>query len=200
MCRTEELRAMIRTSTLLLLLLTALAGCRQDMHDAPRYDALEGSVFFADGRSARPLVEGTVARGRLQADDHLYRGLVDGEPAPTFPFELSRDDLERGRERFGIFCAPCHDRTGSGNGMIVQRGFKRPPSYHIERLREATPGYLFDVITRGYGAMYGLADRVPAEDRWRIVGWIRVLQRSQRGTLQDVPPEARAALQAEGAR
>jgi hypothetical protein len=188
----------MRTPLSALLLLAALAaGCRQDMHDAPRVDPLEGSTFFDDGRSARPLVEGTVARGRLREDDHLHRGLVGGEPAATFPFELTREDLQRGAERFGIFCTPCHDATGSGQGMIVQRGMKRPPSFHVERLREAQPGYLFDVITRGYGAMYDYSDRIPAEDRWRIVGWVRVLQRSQRGRLEDVPPAQRAALEGE---
>lgn len=175
-----------------------LAGCRQDMHDAPRYDAYESSDFFADGRAMRPQVPGTVARGRLREDDHLHRGRVDGELATSFPFELTRADLERGEERFNIFCSACHDRTGSGNGMIVQRGFKRPPSFHEARLQGAAPGHFFDVMTRGYGAMYDVADRVPAEDRWRIAGWIRVLQRSRDGRLADLEPAARAGLEAEG--
>jgi len=188
----------MRAAPPFLLLVILLAGCRQDMHDAPRYDPLEASTFFDDGRSARPLVEGTVARGHLDEDDHLYHGMVGGQPAATFPFELTRADLERGRERFGIYCAPCHDLTGSGNGMIVQRGMKRPPSYHIDRLRKEPPGYIFDVITRGFGAMYDYADRIPVEDRWRIVGWVRVLQRSQAGTLADVPADERARLEGEG--
>jgi hypothetical protein len=187
----------MRTTLTALLLAAALCGCRQDMHDAPRYDPLEAGALFEDGRSARPLPEGTVARGRLRDDDHLHRGVVGDAPAASFPFELTRADLERGRERFGIFCAPCHDQTGSGQGMIVQRGMKQPPSFHVERLREAAPGYFFDVITRGYGAMYDYSDRIGVEDRWRIVGWLRVLQRSQRGSMDDVPPAERAALQAE---
>ena len=187
-----------RTLTLATLVAAALlVSCRQDMHDAPRYEAFESSPFFEDGRTMRPAVPGTVARGRLREDDHLHRGMQGDELATSFPFELTRADLERGAERFGIFCSACHDRTGSGNGMIVQRGFKRPPSFHEERLRDASPGHFFDVMTRGYGAMYDVADRVPAEDRWRIAGWIRVLQRSQSGQLTDLDPAARAGLEAE---
>ncbi len=182
---------------LVLAFLTVLGtACRQDMHDAPRYDALEESAFFADGRSARPLVAGTVARGRLYEDEHLYRGTVDGALATTFPFEVGRADLERGRERYGIFCAPCHDATGVGDGRIVQRGFQRPASLHEERLRKAPVGHFFDVMTRGFGGMFDCADRVSAEDRWRIAAWIRVLQRSQQATLADVPAEERTELEA----
>ena len=186
--------------TLLSLALAAAlaaAGCRQDMHDNPRFEPLEASDFFADGRSARPLVEGTVARGRLFADEHLYQGRVDGQLATRFPFQVDRPLLERGRERYGIFCAPCHDSVGAGNGMIVQRGFKRPPSLHVQRLRDAPPGYFFDVITNGYGTMYDYADRIPAEDRWAIAAFIRVLQASQQASLADVPEAARARLDAE---
>ena len=174
------------------------ASCRQDMHDAPRFEALESSAFFADGRSARPLVPGTVARGRLGDDEHLERGTLGGQLAAEFPFAIERADLERGRERYEIFCTPCHDATGSGHGRIVQRGMQRPPSLHDERLVQAPAGHLFDVMTRGFGGMYDLSDRIGVEDRWRIAAWIRVLQRSQRATLADVPADERARLEAEG--
>ncbi len=175
----------------------AITSCRQDMHDQPRYDPLEASSLFRDGRASRPLVEGTIARGQLRLDDHLYRGKAGGEDATTFPFEVTREVLERGRERYQIFCAPCHDRTGNGRGMVVQRGFRQPTSYHIERLRDAPPGYFFDVMTNGYGVMYSYASRVSPEDRWAIAAWIRVLQLSQNATLEDVPAPERAALEGE---
>jgi hypothetical protein len=174
----------------------AAAGCRQDMHDQPRYEPFEASDFFADGRSARPLVAGTVARGFLEEDEHLYRGRVGGELAELFPFAVDRAVLERGRERYGIFCTPCHDAAGNGNGVVVQRGFKHPPSFHIQRLREAPPGWFFEVITKGYGAMYDYADRVPPADRWAITAYVRALQRSAHATLADVPEARRAELEA----
>ena len=175
-----------------------LGACRTDMHVQPKYKSLEPSTFFDDGRSARPLVEGTVARGHLRIDEHLYNGKVNGVDAETFPFPVTRGVLERGRERFNIFCSPCHDRTGSGNGIIPQRGFRHPPSYHIDRLRKAPVGHFFDVITNGFGAMYSFASRIPPRDRWAIVAYIRVLQLSQNATMSDVPPESRAQLQREG--
>jgi Cytochrome C oxidase, cbb3-type, subunit III len=181
-------------------LLSALlaASCRQDMHDAPRLEAMEASAFFADGRSVRPLVPGTVARGRLEEDELLERGTLGGQLAAIFPFGIERADLERGRERYEIFCTPCHDSTGSGNGRVVQRGFQRPPSLHEVRLRDVPVGHLFDVITRGFGGMYDLADRIEPADRWRIAAWVRVLQRSQHATVADVPADERARLEAEG--
>ena len=179
----------------LALGLALLSACRQDMHDQPRYEPLEASAFFADGRSARPQVEGTIAHGELRIDDHLYRGKVDGEFATTFPFEITREVMERGRERFNIFCSPCHGRLGNGEGMVVERGLKQPPSYHIERLREAPPGYFFDVITHGFGAMYDLSDKISVRDRWAIVAYIRALQLSQNATLDDVPTGMRGMLE-----
>jgi hypothetical protein len=179
-----------------LALIALLAACRQDMHDQPKYEPLEQSTFFADGRSERPLVPGTVARGRLFEDAHLYTGKVGGKPAETFPFAITRERLERGRTQYGIFCAPCHDAVGQGDGMIVQRGMKRPASFHIERLRQAPPGYYFDVITNGFGAMFDYSDRVSAEDRWVIVAYIRALQLSQNAKLDDVPASERAVLEA----
>lgn len=173
----------------------ALAGCRQDMHDQPRYRPLSASTFFEDGSSARPLVPGTVARGELRTDTLLYTGMVDGEPATMFPFPITRDIMARGRERFDIFCAPCHGRTGRGDGMIVQRGFRRPPTYHSDRLRSEPPGHFFDVMTNGFGAMPPYASQVPVRDRWAIAAYIQALQLSQHATPDDVPAEARGELQ-----
>jgi cbb3-type cytochrome c oxidase subunit III len=172
-----------------------LGACRTDMHVQPRYKSLEPSTFFDDGRSARPPVEGTVARGHLRIDEHLYTGKVNGVDVDTFPFPVTRAVLERGRERFNIFCSPCHDHTGSGNGIIPQRGFRHPPSYHIDRLRKAPVGHFFDVITNGFGAMYSFASRIAPRDRWAIVAYIRALQLSENATMADVPPEARSQLQ-----
>jgi mono/diheme cytochrome c family protein len=187
--------ARIQMSALALAALLA-SGCeiRKAMFDQPKYKALQASEFFGDGRSARPLVEGTVARGFLRADKHLYEGVVDGKPAEAFPFAVTAADLARGRERFNIYCSPCHDQAGTGNGMVVQRGFKVPPSYHIARLREAPPGYIYDVITRGFGQMSSYAAQVPPEDRWRIVAYVRALQLSQNAKLEDVPEPLRASL------
>jgi cytochrome c553 len=181
-----------------LAVLTALvavgAGCRQDMHDAPRYDPLESSAFFADGQSARPLVANTVARGQLREDRHLYEGIVDGKPAETFPMPVTADVMRRGQERFNVFCSPCHGRTGEGNGMIVQRGFRQPPSYHEDRLRNAPVGYFFDVMTHGFGAMQDYSAQLPVSDRWAIAAYIRALQLSQRAGLDEVPTDHRADL------
>ncbi len=170
------------------------AGCRQDMHDQPRLKPFGKSAFFADQREMRPLVPNTVARGRLFEDTHMYRGMIDGKPAETFPMPITKEVLARGRERFGIYCINCHGMAGDGNGMIVTRGLKRPPSYHIDRLRQAPPGYFFDVITNGFGVMYDLSDRIRAEDRWAITAYVRALQQSQNATLDDVPPAERDRL------
>lgn len=181
---------------LLFATLSLCAACRQDMHDQPKAEPLEASAFFADGRTARPHVEGTVARGALTLDLHLHTGKTGGQPATTFPFEITREHMLRGRERYEIFCAPCHDASGSGEGMIVQRGMKRPSSFHVERLREAPPGYFFDVMTNGFGAMFDYSDRIVPEDRWAIVAYIRALQLAQNAKLDDVPAEQRALLEA----
>lgn len=168
------------------------------MHVQPKYKPYEPSSFFDDGRSERPVVPGTVARGHLEIDEHLYQGKINGALAETFPFPITRQDLERGRERYNIYCAPCHDYTGSGHGMIVQRGFSPPPSYHIDRLRQAPVGHLFDVMTNGYGAMHSYASRVAPEDRWRIAAYIRALQLSQKALLADAPPAEQQQLQGRG--
>jgi mono/diheme cytochrome c family protein len=178
-----------------VLLLVGLPACRQDMHDQPRYEPLERSAFFEDQRASRPLVAGTVAQGELREDDHLYTGKVNGELARTFPFPVTRGVLQRGRQRYTIFCSPCHGGLGDGGGMIVQRGFKRPPSFHELRLREAPIGHFFDVITNGYGAMTEYAFRVPVRDRWAIAAYLRALQFSQNASLADVPADRKQTLE-----
>jgi len=171
-----------------------LFACRLDMHVQPKYKPLDSSNFFGDGRSARPEVPGTVAHGHLRADELLYSGKVNGEPADLFPFPITRQVLERGRERYNIYCSPCHDYTGSGGGLVVQRGFPPPPSYHIDRLVKAPAGHFFDVITNGYGAMYSYAARVDPQDRWAIVAYVRALQLSQHAALDNVPAQEKEQL------
>ena len=171
-----------------------LAACRQDMHDAPRYEPLEESAFFADGRSSRVLLANTVARGQLREDEHLYTGKVGGQLATEFPMPVTDETMARGQERFNVFCSPCHGRTGEGNGMIVQRGFRQPPSFHEDRLLNAPVGYYFDVMTNGFGAMQDYAAQVPVADRWAIAAYLRALQLSRRATPADVPAERRAEL------
>jgi Cytochrome C oxidase, cbb3-type, subunit III len=171
-----------------------LSGCRLDMHLQPKYLPYEGTDFFHDGRSERQPVEGTVARGQLRTDELFYTGKINGAEADQFPFPITRADLERGRERYNIYCTPCHDYTGTGNGMIVQRGFPEPPSYHTDRLREAPVGHFYGVITDGFGAMYSYAARIEPADRWRIAAYIRVLQLSQNATVDAVPTADRDKL------
>jgi hypothetical protein len=185
----------LKVRTLLLVAL-GLASCRQDMHDQPKLEASEASAFFADGRASRPTVPGTVARGELDLDDHFHRGKVDGKHAETFPGEipLTREFLERGRQRYDIYCSPCHSRVGDGDGLVVQRGMRRPSSLHIERLQAAPVGYFFDVITNGFGAMFDYREQIPPADRWAIVAYIRALQKSQNARIEDVPPADRERL------
>lgn len=171
-----------------------LAGCRLDMHVQPKYLPYEETNFFADGRSERQPVPGTVARGQLRLDELLYSGKENGVVADEFPFPITPADLHRGQEQFNVYCTPCHDYLGYGRGMIVQRGFPQPPSYHIERLRAAPAGHFFEVMTNGFGRMYSYAARVTPEDRWRITAYIRVLQLSQHATLEDVPAKDRGEL------
>jgi mono/diheme cytochrome c family protein len=178
--------AVFRLVVLVLLLLTS--ACRLDMHVQPRQNPLSRSDFFPDQRSARPLVEGTVARGQLDADTYLYTGKIGNNPGDVMPFPVTREVLDRGRERFDIFCAPCHSRLGDGNGFVPSRGFARkPPSYHIPRLQKAPVGYFFDVITHGFGIMPDYAAQIPVRDRWDIVAYVRALQLSQNATMADVP-------------
>jgi len=170
-----------------VLSLIAAAGCRQDMHNQPKYRGLRGTEFFADGGSARPLVEGTVARGTLQDDAVFFTGKVGTATVKELPFPVDDGVLNRGQERFNIYCTPCHDATGSGKGMVVQRGFKAPPSFHDERLRNADAGYFFDVMTHGFGAMPDYRMQLSARDRWSVVAYIRALQLSQHAAPSDVP-------------
>jgi mono/diheme cytochrome c family protein len=214
------------------LCLLFLAGCQQDMAHQPSYRPLRPSTFFEDGMSSRPQVQGTVARGQLQEDVLLHTGrwpaevqitrqamgvvgTAAGNPisaanwafeqpnyADTFPFAITRKELDRGQQRFNIYCAVCHDRTGKGEGMIVQRGFTKPPSYHTDwsrgyklkgidqKLRDAPAGYYFEVISKGLGAMPDYAEQVSVEDRWKIIAYIRALQLSQRATLAEVQDES----------
>jgi len=173
--------------TAITLALLALAGCRQDMHNQPKYKPLRESDFYADRRSARPLLEGTVARGDLQQDAYYYTGKVNGQPGNELPMPVTKEVLDRGEERYNIYCSPCHSKVGDGNGMIVQRGFKQPPSYHIDRLRKAPLGHFFDVMTNGFGAMSEYKSQVSVSDRWAIAAYIRALQLSQNATRAEVP-------------
>jgi hypothetical protein len=180
----------------LLLLAVLASACQQEMADQPRLDPLEASSFFRDGRAARPLVPGTVARGTLPEDEELRTGKVGGVLALNFAFPVTKEVLHRGRERYEIFCTPCHDHTGSGQGMIVRRGFRRPESFHAERLRQAPPGHFVDVITNGFGAMKDYSAQVAPRDRWAIAAYIRALQLSQDARIGDVPPVERSKLEA----
>lgn len=184
---------------LALIAVLALGACRQKMANQPRYDPLEASDFFADGMSARPRVEGTVARGELSTDPFFDTGKLNGQIADGFPVPVTDDLINRGHERFDIYCSQCHGRTGDGDGMIPSRGFRRPPSFHTESLRNAPTGHLFDVMTNGFGAMPPYAKMIPAQDRWAITAYIRALQLSQNSTGAGIPVEERAKLDAPAA-
>jgi mono/diheme cytochrome c family protein len=218
-----------RQRCLLALLLVVFGACRQDMHDQPKYRPqrpIDQIGSINDGTSARPQVEGTVARDQLRDDVEFYTGKLsnaqasatapkqtpaaaanaqaDPNASPTyqgfvteFPMPINAADLDRGQERFNIYCAVCHGRVGDGTGMIVKRGFRRPPSFHDERLRSAPIGYFFDVETNGFGAMPDYASQIPPEDRWRIIAYIRALQLSQRAAFADVPASDRGRLNSE---
>jgi hypothetical protein len=157
------------------------------MHDQPRFKPMAKSDFYADLRAARLPVEGTVARGQLREDAYFYTGKVGNNPGDYMPFAVTQEVLSRGRERFNIYCSPCHSRLGDGNGMIPQRGFRHPPSYHTERLRKAPLGYFFDVMTNGFGAMPEYASQIAPRDRWCIVAYVKALQLSQNAPASDVP-------------
>lgn len=176
--------------------LLLLAGCRQDMHDQPKYKPFSRSAFWPDQRSVRPLVQGTVARGKLKTDTRMWKGrTADGAFINDLPMPLTKELLVRGQQRYNIYCTPCHGRSGDGEGMVVQRGFKHPPSYHTDKLRQQPTGYIYDVITNGFGAMASYAARIPVEDRWAITAYVRVLQFSQNATIEDVPEADRAQVQ-----
>ena len=173
---------------LLVAALAVMTGCRIDMHVQPKVLPLTHSDFFEDGRGSRSLVPGTVARGQLKEDTYLYTGMINGKPGDMMPFPATREVLERGRQRFNIYCSPCHSAIGDGNGMIVQRGFRHPPSFHSPALRQAPLGHFYDVMTNGFGVMPDYSAQVPTNDRWAIAVYIRVLQLSQNATAADVPP------------
>ncbi|HEY2381487.1 MAG TPA: cytochrome c [Terriglobia bacterium] len=167
------------------------------MANEPRYRTYQESGFFPNGSSARPIPEGTVSQ-EMDLDVHLVDGSVDGQPAATFPFPITLDVLQRGRQRFDIFCTPCHDHVGTGQGMAARRGFRMPPpSFHIDRLRAEPPGYFFQVITKGFGVMPSYAFQIPVRDRWAIVAYVRALQLSWNATTADVPPDELKKLEAQ---
>ena len=176
------------------LTVLVLVGCQQKMADQPRYKPLAKSEFFGDDRSARPAVEGTVARGALQNDELFSTGKIGGKESDVFPYPVGDATFRRGRERFNIYCSPCHDRTGRGEGLVVRRGFRPPPSLHIDRLRQAPVGHFFDVMTHGLGAMPDYAEQVSPQDRWAITAYIRALQLSQQARLSDIPENERRRL------
>jgi mono/diheme cytochrome c family protein len=178
MSRTDRVKRLLPLAIACAALLGA--GCRNDMHRQYKLKPFRGTPFFPDGSSSRPLPVGTVPRGFLREDRAFYAGQgPDGKFVTEIPVPVTKQLLARGQERFNIYCSPCHGRTGMGQGMVVQRGFKQPPSYHIDRLRNERIGYFFDVITNGFGQMSGYASQVTPEDRWAITAWIRVLQLSQ---------------------
>ncbi|HXG59578.1 MAG TPA: cytochrome c [Thermoanaerobaculia bacterium] len=184
------------------LLIVFAAACErtgptfQKMARQPRYDPLEASDFFQDGMAARPRLAGTVARGELGGDAFLETGKIGGVIADGFPFPVTAEVLDRGQERYDIYCTPCHGRVGDGNGMIPARGYRRPPSFHTETLRKAPAGHYFDVMTNGFGSMPPYANQVAVRDRWAIAAYIRALQLSQSANVNDVPAGRRAALEA----
>lgn len=212
--------ASTRTHGLIFAILVLMAaGCdRLDMYDQARYEPLEASSFFKDGQSARSPVEGTIARGKLREDEAYFTGKVGKQLLSQIPdmalrgrpgaeatdlddalddeqlMDLRRKLMERGRERYDIYCSVCHGRTGEGDGIVVRRGFRRPPSFHTDRLRTTAAGHFFDVMTHGFGAMSSYANRIEARDRWAIVAYIRALQLSQNAKPEDVPEDQRSVL------
>ena len=178
------------TIAVAVALAVGLAGCRQDMQDQPRMFPQRGSAFFADGRSRAFRMPGTVARGQEQTDSYFLTGMSDGKEGDGFPFPVTMQVLERGQERFNIYCSPCHSRVGNGEGRIVQRGYQQAPDFHSERLRAAPAGHFFNVITRGYGAMPDYHIELAPADRWAVVAYIRALQLSQNATTADAAPGA----------
>jgi mono/diheme cytochrome c family protein len=184
-----------RKAAFLVLAAAVLSAtaCRQDMHNQPKYKPFAATTFFDDGRSERPTIDDTVARGQLHLDEARYTGKVNGKDINYFPIQITHADLERGQERFNIYCSPCHGRLGNGHGMVVARGLRQPPSYHDPRLVDAPVGHFFDVMTNGYGAMYSYASRVAVDDRWRIAAYIRALQLSQNAPANLAQPVALAS-------
>ncbi len=170
--------------------LALLPGCRQDMHNQPKFVPQRGTSFYADGRSVRPQVENTVARGQLHENSYFQTGLIGDHEGDGMPFPVTAEVLEKGQERYNIYCTPCHSRVGNGVGMIVQRGYAKAGNFHTARLQAAPLGHFFNVISNGYGAMPEYSAQVTVVDRWAIVAYIRALQLSQNATSADVPSGA----------
>ncbi len=191
-----------RTSFVIALVLAicgmGLVGCgyslRQDMANQPRQNPQSPSSFFADGRSERPLIENTVVRGEIASTE-----LILPKDSNAFPLPLTLELLQRGQERYAIFCTPCHGLQGNGLGMVAVRGMKHPPSFHQERLWQEPNGYLYDVVTNGFGAMYGYSAQIPPRDRWAIIAYVRALQLSRNAHLADLPADLREKLKSGGA-
>ena len=179
---------------MIFTVLLSAAACRQEMYDQAKYKPLGESRFFPDHRAARALPEGTVARGWLRSDQRLFQGRQGHDLVAELPMPLTKELLTRGRERFNIYCSPCHDRTGGGRGMVVRRGYQPPPSFHLERLRDAPVGHFFDVMTNGLGAMPDYSSQIEVADRWAIAAYVKALQLSQHAPVADVPAEKRADL------
>jgi mono/diheme cytochrome c family protein len=176
------------------LFVVAAAGCRQDMHNQPKAIPLRESVFFKNASTARPLVEGTIARGTLQDDAAFFTGKNGAAEVDALPFALTAEVLDRGEQRFNIYCTPCHGLSGEGDGMIVRRGYRQPPSYHIDRLRQAPLGHFYDTITNGFGAMPDYRAQIAPRDRWAIAAYVRALQLSQHASAAELSPEERQKL------
>lgn len=186
-------------SSLLAIVMLALiaASCRRDMQDQPKYKPLQQSRFFTDGRSARPVPAHTIARDELNNDDAVHTGQTNGVPLDVIPIPVNSALLNRGRDRYNIYCSPCHGYVGDGDGMVAKRGLRAPANFHTQRLREVPPGYIFEVITDGYGAMGDYRSQIPsAHDRWAIVAYVRALQLARNASLADVPSAMRGSLEA----
>ena len=181
-----------RTAAVIIAIVCVVlsASCRRDMQDQPKYKPLQKSDFFADGRSARPVPANTIAWDELNDNDPEHTGESNGAFLETIPITVNEALLRRGQDRFDIFCSPCHGRIGDGNGMIAQRGFRIPANLHTDRLRQVPPGYIFEVITNGYGAMPEHRDQIPVRDRWAIIAYVRALQLARNARVSDVPAEA----------
>ena len=192
----RSVHATVRVRAALLIgAAVSLIACRQDMHDQPRYRALEPSEFFADGRSARPIPAGAVARGHLNETGPQYTGTgPNGQFVDTMPVALSRQLVLRGQQRYDIYCSPCHGLNADGQGMVALRGFLAPPSLHTDRARRMPVGYIFAVITDGFGGMPSYSDQIPVADRWAIISYLRALQISHEATVADVPADRRGEL------
>ena len=180
----------------LAALLLAAAGCHEDMYQQQKFRTYNADPFFTDSLSARPLVEGTVVHTGMPEDSLLATGMINGKPSDIFPFPVTREVLLRGKDRFNSFCSPCHGRLGDGNGMVVQRGFPSPPSYHTDSVRVMPAGFYVDVMTKGFGRMYPFAARIHPHDRWAIAAYIRALQLSQHAVVAGLPETQRKHLEA----